>query len=200
MKKTQKLLILIFSTLFLSSCDTNDNTFYNDVFATVPNLVQVDVPVLSFQINDRLYVNCTVDRLLNEANQTNPLDIRETTGNAASLNFSYTLEKKINATEWQAIDFTANSNVDIVYGGYESGSFILAKATYNTSLEKYQYRVGLPLQTAGQYRLSFGYNSSSTDAIELRSESLNNNVFLNIFSTESNSILDTEGYFYFNVL
>jgi hypothetical protein len=200
MKKLHTSFLIIVASLFLNSCDTNDNTFYNDVFATVPNLVQVDVPVTDFHVNDRLYVNCSVDRFLNEANQTNPLDIRETTGNAATIDFSYILEKKISATEWEVIDFTANSNVDIVNGSYESGSFVLGKAAYNTTLEKYLYRVGLPLQTAGDYRLSFGYNSSSTDAIELRSSSVGNNIFMNIFTTENNSILDSQGYYNFTVL
>jgi hypothetical protein len=200
MKKLHNFFLIILASLFLNSCDTNDNTFYNDVFATVPNLVQVDVPVTGFNVNDHLYVNCSVDRFLDEANQANPLDIRATTGNAATLNFSYVLEKKISATEWETIDFSANSNVVIVNGSYESGSFVLGKAAYNATLEKYEYRIGLPLQTAGDYRLSFGYNSSSANQIELRSSSIGKNIFLNIFTTESNSILDSQGYFNFTVL
>ena len=68
---------------------------------------------------------------------------------------------------------------------------------YDTVGEYYRYDVGFPLLTAGNYRLTFGYNSSSTNSVELISQSSPKNLVVNINAAVSN--LDGNGYFYFNV-
>lgn len=198
MKKIQYSLCLIVLSLFVSSCDTNDATFYKDVFVTVPNLVRIETAAV-YNVNDKIYVNCYIDRLLNVPNQTNLLDIRESTGNATSFNFSYILEKQISASEWQIVDVNP-SNIDVTSGSISSGSFYYANANFYPSSDGYEFRAGIPLTSTGQYRISFGYNSSEEQTIELRSESINNNLFLNINTTEDNSNLDASGYYNFTVL
>ena len=198
MKKIQYSLCLIVLSLFVSSCDTNDATFYKDVFVTVPNLVRIETAAV-YNVNDKIYVNCYIDRLLNVPNQTNLLDIRESTGNATSFNFSYILEKQISASEWQIVDVNP-SNIDVTSGSISSGSFYYANANFYPSSDGYEFRAGIPLTSTGQYRISFGYNSSEEQTIELRSESINNNLFLNINTTEDNGNLDVNGYYYFTVL
>lgn len=198
MKKIHIFLSLLIVNLFVSSCDTNDATFYNDVFITVPDLVRIETAA-SYNVNDKIYVNCYIDRLLNVPNQANVLDVRKSTGNAPSFNFTYLLEKKINATDWEVIDVNLSS-IDVTSGSIFGGSFYYASAIFSPSSDGYEFRAGLPLTSSGEYRISFGYNSSSGQIIELRSESINNNIFLNINTTEDNGNLDAAGFYNFTVL
>lgn len=198
MKKIYLFSLIIINLIF-TSCDTNDNTFYNDVFVNVPDLVRIETPITNFNVNDKIYINCYIDRLLDVPNQVNLLDVRESTGNATSFNFTYLLEKKINATEWELVNVNPSS-IDVTSGSISSGSFYLASANFNPSSDGYEFRAGIPLLSSGNYRISFGYNSTSVNAIELRSESINNNLFLNINTTEDNNNLDASGYYNFTVL
>jgi len=198
MKKIHYLLCLLLLNLFVSSCDTNDATFYKDVFVTVPDLVRIETAP-NYNVNDKIYINCYIDRLLNVPGQANLLDIRKSTGNAASFNFTYILERKINATDWEVVDVNP-STIDVTSGSIIGGSFYYASADFYPSSDGYEFRAGIPLTTSGQYRISFGYNSSSTELIELRSESIGNNLFVNINSTEDNGNLDAFGFYNFTVL
>ena len=136
---------------------------------------------------------------MNVPNQTNLLDIRESTGNASSFNFSYILERQISATEWEIIDVNPNA-INVTSGSISGGSFYYASANFSPSSDGYEFRAGIPLTSIGQYRISFGYNSAAGQTIELRSESLDNNLFLNIDTTEDNGNLDVSGYYNFTVL
>ena len=199
MKKRCYLLSIILVNLFFASCDTNDATFYKDVFVTVPDLVRIETSAVGYHLNDKIYINCYIDRLLNVPNQTHLLDVRESTGNAASFNFTYLLEKKDAANLWQIVDVNPNT-IDVTSGSIYGGSFYYASANFYPSSDGYEFRAGLPLTSSGQYRISFGYNSSSAQIIELRSESINNNLFLNIYTSEDNGNLDASGYYNFTVL
>ncbi len=199
MKKIHYFLSLFLLNLFFTSCDTNDATFYSDVFVTVPNLVRIEESFIGYRINDKIYINCYIDRLLNVPNQTNLLDIRKSTGNAASFNFSYLLEKKDANNIWQNVDVNPSA-IDVTAGSISSGSFYYASAIFAPSSDGYEFRAGIPLLSTGEYRISFGYNSSSTQIIDLRSESINNNLFLNINTSEENNLLDGSGYYNFSVI
>lgn len=199
MKKIVYLTALLLANLFFTSCDTNDNTFYNDVFVTSPNLVRIEASLAGYHVNDKIYVNCYIDRLLNVEEQTNLLDVQQSTGYATNFNFTYLLERKINANDWQVVDVNP-SLIDVTAGSIIGGDFYYASAAFSPSSDGYEFRAGIPLLAAGQYRISFGYNSTSTQIIELRSESINNNLFLNIVSNEGNNLLDSSGYFTFTVL
>lgn len=182
--------------LFFSACNTNDDTFYNDKNISIPNLVQVEVPFIPLHVNDYLYVHSFINRLQSEPNQTTLLDLRKSTGNADRFLFSYFLEKKISATEWAYVNIDKNTII-IDKGDASTGQYILANALFNSTTDEYEYRVGIPMLSTGEYRLSFD-SDPSNNMIQLRSNSINNNLFLNIDTTSST--IDGTGFYYFSVL
>lgn len=191
MKEIKKLLILMV-ILIATSCDTNDDGFYKNIFIDVPNLVTIETQN-NYNVGDYLYVSANFYRILNDGAL---LDVYQSTGGARQFVFSYIIEKKISETEWQVV--TVNDNqLDINSGTAQNGSYVYGICEYNETSETYEYNVGFPLLSVGNYRLSFGYNSSSTNSVELRSLSSSKNPIININSLTSN--LDGTGYYYFNV-
>lgn len=181
--------------LFIS-CNTDDNSFYNAQNLTIPNLIQIEVPSSDLHVSDYIYINSYINRLVSETNQSTFLDLRKSTGNADSFVFSYYLEKKINATDWTYVNID-KSTLIIDKGSVATGEYLLASALFNTTNDRYEYRVGIPMLTSGQYRISFDYDPLN-NLIQMRSNSQDNNIFLNIDTTTNN--LDSDGYYYFNVL
>ncbi|WP_293872395.1 hypothetical protein [Flavobacterium sp.] len=186
-------IVLFLTALLVSNCNTNDDGFYNNVFATVPNLVTIQPHAATYTVGEKLYINSNFSRYLNENGKT--LDAFKTTG-ATAFDFSYVIEKQINATTWEVVAVNDNQ-LDIVKGTAQNGSYVYAICEYNTTSETYEYRVGFPLLSAGTYRLSFGYNSDSTNSVELRSLSPATRLILNINATISN--LDNAGFYNFTV-
>jgi hypothetical protein len=194
--KTLKItfLLVLFVATF-TACDTNDDDFYNTTYVTIPNLVQIQTQS-NYVVGDYLLVTSMINRFQNEPNQTSLLDLRKSSNNADAFKFSYLLEKKINATDWLLVD-ASPSNRMVISGQFETGSFYDASATFNALSDQYEFQTGIKLTTTGQYRLSFGYNSSATNLVELRSNSINGAIFININSTINN--LDSDGYYNFTV-
>ena len=191
MKKLQYI-VLITVAFLVSNCDTNDDGFYNNVFADIPNLVTIDAHPTTYTVGEKLYINADFSRYLNDGAL---LDIFKTTG-ATQFAFSYVIEKQINATTWEVVTVN-DSQLDIVKGNAHNGSYVFAICQYNTVDETYEYRVGFPLLSTGTYRLSFGYNSDSVNQVELRSLSPATRLILNINSAISG--LDSGGYYHFTV-
>lgn len=186
------------TTLFLAlftllSCNNNDDGFFNSEFLSIPNLVTIETQP-TYSVNDYIYVNSLINRLQPEQNQSNMLDLRKSTGNADSFNFTYLLERKV-GNDWTLVEVTANNSI-IPQGHLYTGGFYDAYADFDTVLDAYKFRAGIRLENAGEYRLSFGYNSSNLE-VDLRSTSTGNNFFLNISSATNN--LDSLGYYYFTV-
>lgn len=194
MKKIIALFVLAFTTPFIS-CDTNDDDFYNTEYVRVNGLINIETQS-NYQVGDKLFINCNANRLVTEVGQTTPLDIRKTTNNAPSLSFSYVLEKQTSPTEWTTVSIP-NSQIDLTAGAIESVGFYMATATYNGLTDSYQFNAGLPLLSAGTYKLSYGYNSSATDVVELRSNSRSSDITLMIYTT-SNAV-NSEGIYIFTV-
>jgi hypothetical protein len=193
--KTLKYTFLFAVALLFSSCDTNDDGFYNNVFADIPNLVTVETQP-NYIVGDNLYITANFSRYLNETGETNPLDIYTTTGGAPEFNFSYNIEKQVSADVWETV-FVDDSQLDIIEGDAQNGAYVYGHCTYDTTDETYKYNVGFPLLSAGQYRLSFGYNSTSTNSVELRSLSAPAKLILNINSIVSS--VNGSGYYTFTV-
>lgn len=194
MKKATYLLIVVLATLF-NSCDTNDDGFYNNVYLNASNLVTFSAQS-NYLSGQYFYVEATVPRYLPETGQSNLLDIYQTTNGAQKLSFSYVIERRISPTEWEIVN-VPDSSLNIVNGTAQNGAYVYGICLYNQTTEQYEYKVGFPLTATGNYRASFGYNSSSTDIVELRSINQPKDLILNINSTLSN--IDNSGYFYFNV-
>ncbi len=199
MKKLHTFLLLTVSGLFFTGCDTNDNTFYNDVFVSSPDLVTIEASLAGYHVGDKIYLHANIDRLLDVDNHTNLLDIRKSSGYADRFNFSYVLEKRTTGNDWEVVNIDPSA-IDVTDGSILSGSFYYAGAIYSAATDSYNFRAGIPLLSAGDYRLSFGYNSSETQVIEIRSESVNNNLFVNLISDESNNLINSNGYYPFTVL
>ena len=197
MFNVMKKIVLLFLGLFVvsfSSCDTNDDDFYNTEYVRVNGLVTIETQA-SYAVGDKITVNCVVDRLVNELGQSTPLDIRKTTNNAPSLTFSYVLEKQ-NGSEWVPVSVPANQ-MEVSSGQLQNLGFYLATAPYDTVQEAYVFRAGLPLLSSGTYRLSYGYNSEETDVVELRSNSASDAITLLIYTTSN--ALNNSGFYTFTV-
>ncbi|WP_396157350.1 hypothetical protein [Flavobacterium sp.] len=184
--------ILILVAFLVTNCDTNDDGFYNNVFIEVPNLVTIESPTTTYSVGQKLYVSSQFPRILNDGAL---IDIYQTTG-ANEFVFSYVIEKQINATEWEVVTVN-DSQLDIVKGNAQNGSYVYATCQYNTVSGLYEYRVGFPLLSTGTYRMSFGYNSDSVNSVELRSLSPATRLILNINSTITG--LNPSGYYNFTV-
>ena len=195
MKKISYIALLFIVALF-TSCDTNDDTFYKTIYVEGGNNIVTFPSTATYNVGDYFYVNADLARYIPEPGESNLLDIYKTTGNAPTFVFSYVIERKINATEWEVV--TVNDNqLDIDAGSAQNGAYVYAICQYNSAEEYYRYNVGFPLLTAGNYRVSFGYNSSSTNSVELVSQNSERNLIVNLNAAVSN--LDNAGYFYFNV-
>jgi hypothetical protein len=184
------------SVLMAADCSNKDNEFYNDVYLVVPDLISIEAQP-SYSVGDKLFLDSdNFSQYLNEPGQTTPLDVYATTGGADKFEFSYMLEKQAEDGSWGLV--ILGDNLDKSAGiAIETELFVQAICLYNPTTQHYDFRNGLTLTSAGQYRLSFGYNSASTTSVELRSNSTGNNLFLNIDSP--NPDLNGSGYYVFTV-
>ena len=192
MKKIHYILLIAVAFL-VSNCDTNDDGFYNNVFVDIPNLVSIEAHSSTYTVGEKLYIDADFSRYLSDGAL---LDIYKTTV-ATQFAFSYVIEKQISATEWEVVTVN-DSQLEIVKGDAQNGSYVYGICEYNATDESYEYRVGFPLFTAGTYRMSFGYNSDSKDTVELRSLSPATRLILNINSLITG--LDANGYYNFTVI
>jgi hypothetical protein len=177
-----------------ADCSNKDSEFYNDVFVTSPNLVTVQRSLIPE--SQTIFINASVPRMLTVPKLSKPLDIFKTTGGATKLIFSYELEKGNADGTWEYVEFSF-ANVLTSVGESQVGSFVVGSAVYNPDSDIYEYQAGIEALAPGNYRLSFGYNSTSTNLIEFRSDSSDNNLFLNLDSPVA--ILDVNGYYNFTV-
>lgn len=195
MKKLQYLFYGAMATMLMAAdCSNKDSEFYNDVYINVPELVDVEEQA-SYNTGDVIWVNTNnFSRFVNEQGQANPLDVYKTSGGARTFTFSYLLEKQNASGQWDLVPVDHLVVTDL--GNTVGGDFVLAQAIYDGELRKYEYRGGITLQTAGNYRLSFGYNNSLSSNVVLTSDSIDNNLFVNINSFCSDV---SSGYYSFTV-
>ncbi len=194
MKTIQYFFFVALATVLMAAdCSNKDSEFYNDVFVTVRDLIDDESFV---QEGQTISINDSIPRFLPAENMSNLLDIYKTTGGATKLIFSYELEKENTDGTWDFIEFTSE-NVTTVVGESEVGSFVVGRFVFNPATNYYRYNASIQALSPGNYRMSFGYNSFDTNLIEFRSESVGNNLSLNIDSPTS--ILDGNGYYKFTV-
>lgn len=194
MKTVKYIFFVAVATLLMAAdCSNKDSEFYNDVFVSVPNLVTVE---RSASPEMQVAVTAAIPRFLQVSNIPNPLDIFKTTGGATSMIFSFELEKENTDGTWDFVEFLP-TNLSTFSGESQVGSFVLAKCVYNAGTNFYDYQASIKGLSSGNYRLSFGYNSTATNIIEFRSESTNNNLFLTLNSPTS--LLDGSGNYRFTI-
>jgi hypothetical protein len=199
MKTIQYFFFVALATVLMAAdCSNKDSEFYNDVFVIAPDIIDDK----SFaQEGQTIKIDVTIPRFLRVESMSNLLDIYKTTGGATKLVFSYELEKENTDGTWDFIEFTSE-NLATTAGESEVGSFVVGRCVYNPDTDFYDYQADIQALAPGNYRLSFGYNSFDTNLIEFRSESVGNNLSVNI-DCPANSpdmlILDGEGYYRFTV-
>ena len=173
--------------LMAADCSNKDSEFYNDVFVSADNLVTVERFTLpEMQVS----ITAKIPRRLPVSNIPNKLDIFKTTGGATRMTFSFELEKENTDGTWDFVEFLP-TNLSTIWGESQVGSFVLAQCVYDGT-DLYDYKANIKGLSAGNYRLSFGYNSTATNIIEFRSESTNNNLFLNLNSIQNPSNPDLD--------
>jgi hypothetical protein len=187
-------IVLVAVAFLVSDCDTNDDGFYNDVFVEASDLVTLQAHPSTYTVGEKLVVEAEFSRYLIDNGSL--LDIYRTTNGATQFFFSYVIEKQVNATTWNVVT-VSDSQLDIVKGNAQNGSYVYGICIYNPVTENYEYEVGFPLLSAGTYRLSWGYNSDSLTKVELRSISSATSLFLNINSSVTG--LDGGGFYNFTV-
>jgi hypothetical protein len=192
-----KKIILVASIIsILLACDSNDDSFYNRVYLTSESeLVNIVVGFNpNYSVGDQLFITATIPQILNVTNQAENIDLKRTT-NAPSFNFSFVLERN-NGGVWELVDVSnlivANAPASAV-GGY----FVEATAPFDEAAAAYRFNGGLLLNQAGEYRLSFTYNNSLANIVELFSNSTGNNIRVSIKSP--NNQVNAEGFYQFTV-
>ena len=185
-------IVLIAVAFLITNCDTDDDGFYNNVFIDVPNLVTMEPHSSTYTVGEKLVLKADFWKILNDGAL---IDIFQTTG-ATEFAFSYVIERQVNATEWEVVS-VSDSQLDIVKGNAQNGSYVYGICEYNPTDETYEYEVGFPLLSAGTYRLSYGYNSDSKNSVELRSLSPKKRLIMNINSLVTG--LNADGYYNFTV-
>lgn len=193
MKTFKYSLIITFISAFLSlGCSKEDEEFYNAVYTTIPGLVAIEVQP-NYSVDDVIWLNTNAfSRFLSEPNQTTPLDVYQTT-NSQKFSFLYSLERKLDNNTWQIVSIGNNFVEDS--GTMNIGNYVTANAIYNAASQEYEYRGGLRLTQAGEYRIGF-FNSLNGSDLDIISESSNSSTFLTIATTTNNV---TNGYYTFTV-
>lgn len=198
MKTLQYLFFGAMATLLMAAdCSNKDSEFYNDVFVSSQNLVDVeDQP--AYTTGDVIWIN-TYDfsRYIPENGKPNLLDVYTTSGGAQTFTFSYLLEKRNANDEWELVNIAESDVMRDLGNSTTYGEFVQAQSVFDIELQSYEYRGGIRLNQAGEYRLSFTYNSGNINTVVLTSDSSENNLFVNINST-CEDITDS-GYYHFIV-
>lgn len=192
----KKSVLLLFAALLpLLSCDTNDDGFYNRVYLKSESPLVFIEPTTTFSPGQAIVINANIPRIINVEGQSENVNLQRTSG-ATAFDFTFVLEKR-EGTEWIPVDvsddviFTAPS---LAVGGF----FVKASAIYSSSADAYIFNGGITLNEIGDYRLSFTYNNTLTNVVELFSDSPGNNIRINLQSPTSQ--LNAEGFYNFSVL
>lgn len=195
MKKIPYIGFALLSFVLLVACSNKDSEFFNEVTIQVPNQLVIDTQS-SYTTQDTLWMHTAFSRYLPEENFTNLLDVYQSSGQAAGFQFAFILEKKATNGTWEFYALSNNLLKELgdvqQYDGYYTGLSV-----YNETAKTYDFRSGLKLTEAGEYRINFGYESLINRAVILRSLSQANNLVVNIRSTVQ--ALDASGYYSFTV-
>lgn len=185
--KNIKFLFLLVLVAF-SSCDDDDNSNENTTNIIVPNLIEIETQP-SHVVSDILYLKSNFSRFLTQQGQTSSTDIFAIT-NAPSFSFSFGLEKKNIDGTWSIINLENKMIGD--RGNINDGYYNIADCVYNSSTEIYEFRAGIPLEQAGDYRIFFGFTDASRLELSSNDVSANSN-HLNI----QTSVINMNDFYYF---
>jgi len=189
-----KNIIFSFILFFIVSCE--DREFYNSVYFTVNNpIIKVEASFIEYHVGDVLFLNTdNFNSVLTEPNQTTPLDIFKTSG-SNFMRYYFTLEKKVN-NQWTRVALNTN-DIIINRGIVNITETVNVGAKYNVNNNKYESRVGVKLNSVGEYRLLFGQSLENPNLVQLSSDQVNGFTTVVVSSTLESG----NGYIYnFSVL
>jgi hypothetical protein len=192
--KKFKYIFPAFALLFLA-CDSDDDGFYNTVYVQAAELMTIENPAAVYNIGDVIQFEAHIPRLLNEPGQAEPLDIIETT-NADSFQFSFLVEKLNANDQWELFDVT-DDYIPGTEGTANVNYYVQGILDYDAVADSYLYNGGIMFDQAGTYRLNFSNNTNYFNKVYLQSNSVENNIVLDIFS--SSASLNNSGTFQFTV-
>jgi hypothetical protein len=195
MKKIPYMGFALLSFVLLVACSNKDSEFFNEVTIQVPNQLVIDTQS-SYTTQDTLWMHTAFSRYLPEENFSNLLDVYQSSGQAAGFQFAFILEKKATNGMWEFYALSANL-IKELGDVQENDGYYTGLSVYNETAKTYDFRSGLKLTEAGEYRINFGYESLINRAVILRSLSQANNLVVNIRSTVQ--ALDASGYYLFTV-
>jgi len=190
MKNIKLLFLAIVALVSFASCGSDDE-FYNSKYISIPDLIEIENQP-NYEVGEVLWLNTHFSKLLSEPGQSTPLDIFKTT-DGATFSFSYGLEKRNTDNTWSIVDLE-NKMIEN-QGNIFDGSYNIAESIFNPITQTYQFRAGIPLQEAGNYRIFFGFTDVSR--LELTSNNANKrSTYLSIKTTANNL---TDGFYNFTV-
>ena len=195
MKKIPYMGFALLSFVLLVACSNKDSEFFNEVTIQVPNQLVIDSQS-SYTTQDTLWMHTAFSRYLPEENFSNLLDVYQSSGQAVGFQFAFILEKKATNGTWEFYALSANL-IEELGDVQENDGYYTGLSVYNETAKTYDFRSGLKLTEAGEYRINFGYESLINRAVILRSLSQANNLVVNIRSTVQ--ALDASGYYLFTV-
>lgn len=186
MKKLKFIFLTIIVVAFTNCSDDDESTNSINIFA--PNLIEIEHQP-TYTINDILWINSNFSRFLNQSSQSNPLDIYTTT-NGASFGFSFGLEKKNPDNSWTPVNL--ENKIILNEGNISDGYNNRAECIYDPTTQTYKFRAGIPLETATDYRIFFGY--TGIYLLELESNDIHENA---THITINTSVTNAPNYFYY---
>jgi hypothetical protein len=193
--KSANWIIALSSLVLLTACSNKDSEFFNEITVEVPNQLVIETQS-SYAVQDTLWLHTAFSRYLPETGYNNLLDVYQTSGQAPNFLFAFILEKKAADGTW--VFYSLNSNLVEDYGIAEQyDGYYLGYCNYIDTSKTFDFRSGLKLTEAGQYRLNFGYESLLNRSVVLRSNSSSRNTVVNIRSRVD--ALDASGYYMFTV-
>ena len=183
MRILKHFLLAIFGVIFLSSTSCEND--YNDANVKtlyISDLINIETQS-NYNLNDVLYINSLFSRYLPEAGYSTLLDIYKTTG-SDKYTFNFSLEKKSAYNTWSNLDVSTSIIIDKgeIYGNR-------AICVLNNTTNQYEFRAGIPLLEAGQYRIS----------IEPYLNQYSYSNIVNVYIRTTVNDLDSEGYYNFTV-
>jgi len=179
MKKLRYFLPLF---LLLAACDSDDDGFYNTVYFQTGDLVAIGNPQATYSTGDVVGIEAHIPNLLAETGFSNPINVRETTGNANQFDFSYFLEKKNASGEWELYTIDQDNYVAGGTGDAQVQTFVRGLLNFDPDTQQYLYTGGVRMTEPGQYRLNFTNSTQYQEKAFLRSLSPDHHVILNLYS------------------
>lgn len=176
MKKV--IVFLLASTLFISCYSRDDDYNVKTVNLFVPNLIEYEAQT-SYNINEYAYFDVSFSRYLPEQGYSDLLDILKTT-NSDKFFVNFSLYKKDLYGNYNYLNF--NNFYILEKGELNSSYYGAGFAVLNSATNKYEFRIGIQLLEAGEYRIRVDPNFTP---LNKDNSSFFNTINLNIETTSN---------------